>query len=291
MPRIADVVQDSVFYLYPTKEDARVGENIGGTGFFVGWTSTGPPPITYVYAVTCAHVIEDGSSVIRLNTKGGKWDIIERDKADWLQEPGGTDLAVAAVDPADHHKFKWNGIDDFLNDRMMKEYNIGPGDDVFMCGRFVNIEGKQRNTPVLRFGNIAMMPSEPVAGWQGVPQESFLVEMRSLSGFSGSPVFIYILPTEIRMDVPKWTDMQSGTFYGPWLLGVNWGHIPIYEKVLGPKRDKHGNRKPVNDAWDVPMISGMNAVTPAWRLMEFLMDDPDLNERRALLRNKDSLGK
>lgn len=281
MPRISDEVQDSIIYLYPTAEAARSGEDVGGTGFLVGWVEGGTgPPVEHVYAVTCAHVIVDGGPIIRLNTKDGDWDVIEREEADWLQEPSGIDLAVCPVEFSPNHKFRYTGINDFLEDGKIKKFNIGPGDDVFMVGRFVNHDGKQRNTPTLRFGNIAMMPGEPLTGWQNVPQESFLVDMRSRSAFSGSPVFVYIAPTAIRMDIPKWTQMQSDTFYGPWLLGVDWGHIPLHAKVLGPNRDKNGNRLPVDEDWDVLMVSGINAVTPAWRVWEFIDGDPDLSKAR-----------
>jgi hypothetical protein len=95
MPRISDVVQDSVIYLYPSADAARNGEHAGGTGLLVGWVESGvETPLEHVYAVTCAHVIEDGGPVIRLNTKDGDWDVIELDKADWYQEPNDVDLAV-----------------------------------------------------------------------------------------------------------------------------------------------------------------------------------------------------
>lgn len=261
MPRIPDDFLDTVIYLYPTANDAKAGKRVGGSGFIAGFR-TSAPVVYHYYAVTCAHVINQGSPVIRLNTKEGEWDVLSREKADWLQPTDGTDLAVCPIEFADEHKYHYVGLGNFLNERILKEFNIGPGDDVFMVMRFVNHEGKQRNLPTMRFGNLSMMPWEKVRGWQGVPQESFLVDMRSRTGYSGSPVFVYIAPTEIRMGQRQWTEKQSKAFYGPWLLGVDWGHIPLYSKVLGPDRDKNGNRIPVDPDWDVESHSGMNAVTP-----------------------------
>ena len=60
-----------------------------------------------------------------------------------------------------------------------------------MVGRFVSHEGKQQNSPAVRFGNIAMMQKEKIIDERGVAQESFLVEIRSLPGYSGSAVLIY----------------------------------------------------------------------------------------------------
>jgi hypothetical protein len=73
-------------------------------------------------------------------------------------------------------------------------FDIGPGDDVFVVGRFINREGKQKNIPSVRFGNIAQMPGEPLFLDDGKELECFLIEGRSISGFSGSPVFIHISP-------------------------------------------------------------------------------------------------
>lgn len=280
LPRIPDKFLDTVIYLYPTVEDAKAGERMGGTGFIVAF-KTPAPAVWHYYAVTCAHVIHDGGPVIRLNTKDGEWDVVSREKADWLEPPDGTDLAICPIEFSDQHKYNYVGIGDFLSEQLLKEFNIGPGDDVFMVGRFINHEGKQRNLPTMRFGNLSMLPWEKLRGWQGVEQESFLVDMRSRTGYSGSPVFLYIAPTEIRMGQRYWTGEQARTFYGPWLLGVDWGHISLHSKVLGPIRDKNGKRLPVDDDWDVESHSGMNAVTPAWKLLSFLMNDADLNEQRS----------
>lgn len=235
----------------------------------------------HIYAVTCAHVIAGGSTTIRLNTKSGKPDHLEREAADWFQEPGGADLAVMPIDLSDAHKYAFNSTEDFLDAAKISEFGIGQGDDVFMAGRFNMVQGVKQNTPALTFGNISMMPGEPLKGGPVGPQESFMVEMRSKTGFSGSPVFVYIAPTEMRMEVPKWSAMQAGIFYGPWLLGVHWGQIPLYTKVLGPETDQHGRRIPVDEGWDVEMMSGMNGVVPAWKLTEFIMEDPDLIDLRS----------
>ena len=99
---------------------------------------------------------------------------------------------------------------------------------------------------------------------RGYTVESFLVETRSLSGFSGSPVFVYhTLHTPYPSDFP---DREEGI----WLLGVDWGHLPIFENV------KEKNRKDdVPEGWVVESNSGQMAVTPAWKLQE-LLDTEDL---------------
>ncbi len=78
--------------------------------------------------------------------------------------------------------------------KLIQDYDLGIGDDVYTVGRFVNHDGKQRNNPVVRFGNIAQMPIEPIKQDDGHLQDSYLVECKSVAGYSGSPVFAYVPP-------------------------------------------------------------------------------------------------
>ena len=64
--------------------------------------------------------------------------------------------------------------------------------------------------------------------WNHEP--SYIVEMRSRTGFSGSPVYIYLEPFAARMvetEKPIVADLTDLQFTGPWLLGVQWGQLPI----------------------------------------------------------------
>jgi hypothetical protein len=67
--------------------------------------------------------------------------------------------------------------------------HIGIGDAVFITGLFSHHPGKARNLRVIRVGNIAAMPDEPVKTQRG-EMEAYLIEARSLGGLSGSPVFV-----------------------------------------------------------------------------------------------------
>lgn len=114
------------------------------------------------------------------------------------------------------------------------------------------------------------MPWEPVLNRRGIRQESFLVETRSLGGFSGSPVFTY------QPGPPRGTVLltgQSDKRMPDFLLGVDWGHLPITEKVL----DREGKQLP--EGWWVESNSGQMAVVPSWKLRE-LLDTEDLARTR-----------
>jgi hypothetical protein len=48
----------------------------------------------------------------------------------------------------------------FVTESVIHERRIGPGDLVFMVGLFTRMTGKRKNFPIVRIGNMAMMPSE-----------------------------------------------------------------------------------------------------------------------------------
>jgi hypothetical protein len=151
-----------------------------------------------------------------------------------------------------------------------------PGDDVFFVGRFIGHDGRQQNAPTVRFGHLALMPSR-IRAPSGRVAESFLVEGRSLPGYSGAPVFVYRMPYgAVFGDSSPGGGMQTIT--RPVLLGVDWVHLADYRKVL--KSDK---KTPFKDAEGkelfVEQNSGMMGVVPAWKLIQ-LLNDPEVTGMR-----------
>jgi hypothetical protein len=277
MPRINDQLLESVIYLYPSVEAANKGISAGGTGFLVGVTSEKDVDRIYVYAVTNSHVIREGkSTVIRLNTQ--KRDIATATLApdDWIHHIDGDDVAVAGLSGNfDALKIKCISSQMFLSKEIVAKHNIGPGDETFMCGRFVSHDGKQQNTPSVRFGNISMMPLEAVIHPRGHEQESFLVETRSLSGYSGSPVFVYLEHATAR-PFEEAIPLVRGEV-GPWLLGIDWAHMSTYEKVK--EKDRITD---TSQGYIVGSNTGQMAVVPAWKLYDLLYDERLVASRKQL---------
>jgi hypothetical protein len=266
MPRIHDDILDCVIYLYRTPLDAGQGKQTGGSGFLVSVHSAIHDDVRFNYAVTNSHVVrevEGNAPVVRLNTLEGDFDVLPLEHRQWIHHPDGDDVAVCPIGLSSHyHKYRTVPRDMFLTKEIVDKAEIGPGDDVYIVGRFISHEGTQRNLPSVRFGNIGMMPWEPIRHERGTKQESFVVELRSIGGYSGSPVFVEI-PSFSRR--PKQGQIIKAM--GPWLLGVDWGHIYIEE----PVRDHDNFGDPVKDKkWFVRANSGMAGAVPAWKLNELL---------------------
>jgi len=64
-------------------------------------------------------------------------------------------------------------------------------DEIRLVGRLITRDGNQQNKPVVRFGHLAMM-DDAIKRDGEERQRSFLIECRSVSGFSGSPVFVNV---------------------------------------------------------------------------------------------------
>jgi hypothetical protein len=219
-------------------------------------------------------VIETGNTVIRLNTKDGKFDTFDFTENHWVKHPDKDDVAACPMPTLDMdlHIYKEIGPGVLLKKYEIDAFRIGPGDDVFVVGRFINTQVKIRNIPSVRFGNIAQMPIEPIEQdrvFGKFQQESFLVEARSISGYSGSPVFLILLARSSRQE-PGFK-LPTDVFR---LLGIQWGYILDQE----PVRDSSG--RPVDTGLQVHLNTGMMGVVPAWKLAELLKSDILMEHRK-----------
>ncbi len=149
------------------------------------------------YAVTARHVIDGikdkgiASVFLRVNSRTGlKW--IDTPAIGWISHPNPlVDVAIyrmVLTDDLDH--FAWP-VRGFLNSETIYKEKVGIGEDVFFTGLFSQYHGRSKNIPIVRVGNIAAMPDEPVSTEFGLMQ-AYLIEARSIGGISGSPVFINI---------------------------------------------------------------------------------------------------
>ncbi|MGE0751074.1 MAG: serine protease [Variibacter sp.] len=302
MPKIPHEIVRAAFYLYEDKASASAGKNPGGTGFIIqyrGRRNEGVYAPQY-YAVTNWHVAcKNGCSVIRLNTQDGGTDIIELGPEEWHFLPGKQDIALVPINLDQKiHEVAAIGTQMFLTEEAQER--VGVGEDVFMVGLFVDHGGADRNIPSARFGNVSMLPNdkariEQPTGYRGL---SYILDLHSRTGFSGSPVFAYRTfgsdlaahgheIEELRIEDHSRPSVRIGG-RGAYLrarnmfvfLGVHWGQFP--EKwELRERQDlseAHKNSLVLDGSY-VEGMSGMTCVIPAWQIWD-LLDMPEVKKPR-----------
>lgn len=274
-------VLDAVVFVYRTQEEAAEGRKAGGTGFLVAVPSIRrPDALHHMYVVTNFHVARGEPRTLRVNTRDGGVELVT--VHDWVSPPRGPDVAVAPVALPSRHSVKALRSDSWLlTQEESSRFEIDAGDDVFMVGRFVDYEGVQSNQPSLRFGHISMKEASITQTATGYSGPSFVVDMHSRSGYSGSPVFVY--RTAGSIFAPKNSIVTGGDFIK--LLGIHWGQFPERWELSG-RATPAEDADPVEaglivDGQYVKGLSGMTCVVPAWDILGTLAD-PRLVSLRAL---------
>jgi len=171
----------------------------GGTMFIVG-VKGGYDGNAYLHLVTAKHVAEHFEAspfVIGMNGKDGKKILLKSgDEFRWFYHPTEPDSVDVAVLPFQsqiltEYELTWIPETAFLDDDSIKKHGIGIGDEIATIGLFTRYSGGAgRHFPIVRTGNIAMMPTEKVPVAQFGEVDAVLAEVRSIGGLSGSPVFV-----------------------------------------------------------------------------------------------------
>jgi|ERR1700722_4097873 len=289
MPRIPDYLLDCAIYLYESAKDAQGATKAGGSGFLYAIMIS--ENLGFIYAVSNWHVVTH-APVLRLNTKAGDFDVLPYTTSDWTRHPDDeTDLAAIPVAVTEgNYRYSVVRDTDALTRERITALSIGVGDDIFAVGRFVNREGEQRNQPTVRFGILAQTPGDRIETDVG-RQEAFLGEIRSISGYSGSPVFALVPSRRDPEFMAKINPGQTALTQGlrkmmednildmggesVFFLGIDCAHLHTYEQVL-----EHDRRTPTEMV--VKSNTGMAIVIPAWKLTE-LLDVKTLKKQRAEL--------
>lgn len=278
MPRVPVEYLHTAFFLYDSAEDAQRGVAQGGTGFLVGVPLEDMPNAMVIYGVSNRHVVRDGSSVVRLNLRDGGTDIIPFEPHEWHVHPDGDDLAIIhfGIDDS-RHACRWVDARIFVkqDDVGDQHAEVTVGDDVFQIGRFALLDEQDQNQPTARFGNVSTGLVK-ATGRRGHAQESLGVEVHSISGYSGSPVFT--MRNVVGIGPVRRTPISVR------LLGVCWAHIPLDEKVMERivRVQENGMRHDERVEQYVNLNSGMDLVVPAWKLTELLYEPKQVEYRREL---------
>lgn len=271
--RVADQITKCVGFLYI---DSASGPRPIGTAFVVGVDDASSAGQLWTYFVTARHVIDaatahspDGKLYLRLNRRSGGLAYFASKLDFWITHPddAAADVAVwGFAPPADEIDYLVYPHEAIGTEDLLRNEQVGVGDEVFITGLFVNHVGTERNLPIVRVGNIAATPSEPVATPLG-PADAYLIEARSIGGLSGSPVFVNLagvrtLPGTLRIGGRH--HLLLGLVHGHWDVGP----VPTNSQAASGLQDEVVNM-------------GIAIVVPATKILDIIDRHPTLVAQRA----------
>ncbi len=255
---------------------------VRGTGFFVAKKLS--DDIWRAYCITAAHTIERIHSLgrshvgVRLNRRDGGVEWMGYPIDGCVTHPGGADVALipGGIQLETYDHIAWP-LEKSVTDQVLESYSVGSGDEVFITGLFLNHHGAQRNLPIVRVGHIAAMPEEPVNTPRG-PMEAYLIELRSMSGLSGSPVFLMMDPWR----QPKAPAPEHGIRAPLFLLGLMHGHYAS----LGAPPETDALEEDSATTVDVKSVNiGIGIATPVKAIIELLELPRFVAEEQEIIRD------
>jgi hypothetical protein len=228
--RVEDRIRRCVVFV--GAENAR-GFTPYGTGFLVRSVYSEDHHYSVTVIVTAMHVIQDipGDHVsIRINRKEGDASVIRVPKLSVIEFTK-ADIAIIRqnIDPT-IYKISSIGINRKDWGEAAKFWTPGVGDEVSTIGLYTSHFGYLKNVPVARIGHIAALPDDTekvMTHWGYVV--GYLIEVHSLAGLSGSPVFVNI-PSSEYIDGRLMSRMQGGQQLAHLPIGIFIGFHTIETK-------------------------------------------------------------
>ncbi|MGO8949130.1 MAG: hypothetical protein ACLQUY_16090 [Ktedonobacterales bacterium] len=241
-----------------------------GTAFFLRMGHQPPSEQGFLYLVTAKHNVlaaqREGKALwLRINTQLGKaayFSLLERH---WhFSDDPEVDAAVLLCPAFKDFEYQAIPFENCATSDDIASLGIGIGDQLFIVGMFANQEGTQRNMPIMRSGNIAAMPGEPLYDREtGLPYSAYLAETSSDGGLSGSPVFVSV---DHGRDISRITEKIRvrllGLMRGPWY------------------RDQSTSPFQMESQEVANISSGIATVTPIREVIKLLNQDEPVEERR-----------
>jgi hypothetical protein len=267
--KVPDKVKKCVVYLGVEASSDYGNETIYcGTGFFIS-TPSKISGKSFIYLVTAKHVCVELNKrkdfILRANsTQGKSIEVkIKSGEITWYFHPtdSAADVAITTINISpDLVDFSTLPASMFMTPDVLETRGIGAGDDVFVTGLFVYHKGNAKNIPIIRTGNIAMIPDERIATHDFGDMEAYLIEVWSIGGLSGSPVFAL-----------KPVESQKSMFY---LIGFIQGHWNTKAATIIDTTIQDGK---INADVNV----GIAIVTPAQKILDIVYSEK-LNSLRKL---------
>ena len=245
-------------------EDAQGQAKYGGTGLFLLLRDE-HERVAPRYLVTARHVVTGipsvpGSGLKHQREAFAEFTSLDDDQfhvslsdVDWIfPEDDAVDLAICYF-PGGNPRNLAIAEESLLGGNELARKGIGIGDETYSISLFGFKQQVISKTPIARIGNIAMLPLMKAPTEFG-DTEVYVIEARSLSGFSGAPVFVrqtVNLPSQKDAEGEEFNPNALGYMY---LLGLLHGH-----RELGPQ--------------DRGVNTGLAFVVPAEKIKELLASD------------------
>jgi len=206
-----------------------------GSGFFLGREQEGGRA-TGVRFVTARHVIDAirGKGLtevyLRMNRIQGDAVWLRSNIADWFNHPTDRSIDVAMLScgiPAecDHAVLPFSLC---ATEEVIRQHEVGLGDEVFITGLFRHYHGTRRNIPIVRVGNVACLIEEKIQTKDFGEIDAYLIEARSIGGLSGSPVFLNLGVVRRVQGQVKFS--QGGAIF--FLFGLVHGHYDVRASAI-----------------------------------------------------------
>lgn len=278
---VPDEIRKCVVFIFCYDEQRR--EVALGTGFLVlvqnqDWKRG------FDYLVTAKHVLVAAQEkykaeavTVRVNRVQGDYIDVECPIDQWEYHDEDTSVDAAVI-PWSHIP----GIDVKLivyhyavDQDIIRDEGIGIGDELFLTGVFVAHRGKARTLPIVRVGNIARMPEEKIPTKHFGDIEAYLVEVRSIGGLSGSPVFVHL--GQARMVKDSFVPGRPRFYW----LGLMHGHY--YREIPDEGADHIMMNASESHEWNM----GIAIVVPATKVLEILNKPLFADLRQKLLKQLD----
>ncbi len=191
---IGDQYRKCVVFLFadvPDPDNRELKRTPAATAFLAGVPAPGPPPVGsegvfFRYLVTARHVValsrKYGSLFVRIHRADDSAVFMELPPDAWHEHPS-EEVAVSLLRTSAPLNHVLIATDQFALDAKVGEYRIATGDEVFFVGLFSEHPGTDRNQPILRFGNISLMPDERYWSMWGIqPPASEPISLKRAHG-------------------------------------------------------------------------------------------------------------
>ena len=238
------------------------------TGFIATVPSSARRGTSYPFFVTAkhaaAHLVGKNLEIV-INDKSGGVSSLSVMGTSWYVHPSDESVDAVVIPCILNSQLDVMSVNteaSFLTKDLMRDKKIGIGDEVFTVGLFSPTGNLKRNTPIVRYGTIAMLPEEPIQVANGFA-EVYLIEARSLGGLSGSPVFVrQTLAVDGGEDNRGKQRSLCGASSDGMLLGLAHGHWDTRESDLNKPSFVHDSQRGVN--------LGIAVVVPAHKILEII---------------------